>query len=307
MRLGLLPFLLMAAVAALAQPPCTPTVSGDLRVEKMESKTYGSPLTVRIWLPSDYSQTAQRNLRYPTLYMLDGQTLFDECTAFKGEHELRLDEAVSKLISEGKIPPMIIVGIDSTGRRDYEYAPYKNPVTGAGKPNPIGKQLPSFLADELIPWVRERYRVTNNAAQTGIGGTSLGAAAALYVSLQRPDLFGLALLQSPSLLLGNGQLLRDTALLARAPDRTAIGVGATEFNFPDIDSYFAQYRLTRSEAEAGIVKMTEDLAANLKAARIKRSEVMLVVAPNARHDSASWASRMPDAIIFLFGGRQSTQ
>ena len=42
------------------------------------------------------------------------------------------------------------------------------------------------------------------------------------------------MLQSPSLLLGNGQLLRDTAHLARAPDRVAIGVGATEFNFPDI-------------------------------------------------------------------------
>jgi hypothetical protein len=95
--------------------------------------------------------------------------------------------------------------------------------------------------------------------------------------------------------------LRDTTLLARAPDKVAIGVGATEFNFPDIDSYFAQYRLSRPEAEAGIVRMTEALAANLKAASIKRSDVMLTVAPNARHDSASWASRMPEAIIFLFG------
>lgn len=108
------------------------------------------------------------------------------------------------------------------------------------------------------------------------------------------------MLQSPSLLLGNGQLLRDTAFLARAPDKVAIGVGRTEFNFPDINSYFAQYRLSRAEAEGGIVKMTELLAAHLKDASIKRSEVMLSVAPNARHDSASWASRMPEAIVFLF-------
>lgn len=295
--------LLMLAVTfpVLAQPPCKPTVVGDLRVERLESKIYGMSMTVRIWLPPHYSEDSQATRQYPTLYMLDGQTLFDECTAFKGEHELRLDETVSKLIAERKVPPMIIVGIDSTGRRDYEYAPYKNPITDASKPDPIGKQLPSFFAEELIPWVRDRYRVTSHAGNTGIGGTSLGAAAALYVSLQRPDLFGLALLQSPSLLLGNGQLLRDTAMLARAPDKTAIGVGATEFNFPDVDSYFAQYRLSRAEAEAGIVRMTQALAGNLKAAQIKRSEVMLVVDSNARHDSASWARRMPEALIFLFG------
>lgn len=299
MKLLLLGALQTAAVA-LGQQNCVPTVVGDLRVEHLESKMYRVSMTVRIWLPPEYSDTQQSSRRYPTPYMFDGQTLFDECTAFKGEHELRLDKTVSKLISDGKIPPMIIVGIDSTEHRDHEYAPYKNPISDASKPEPIGKQLPSFLAEELIPWVRNRYRVTTNAGDTGIGGTSLGAAAALYVSLQRPDLFGLALLQSPGLLLGNGQLLRDTALLARAPDKTAIGVGATEFSFPDIDSYFAPYRLSRSEAEAGIVKMTEALAANLRAAQIKRSEVMLEVAPNSRHDSASWASRMPAAIIFLF-------
>ena len=292
---------LQAAVPALAQPACEPTVSGELRIERFESKTFGTSMTVRVWLPPGYSEATQQATRYPTLYMFDGQTLFDECTAFKGEHELRLDETVSALIRERKVPPMIIVGIDSTQRRDYEYSPYKNPITGADKPDPIGKQLPSFFAEELTPWVRERYRVTGSAGDTGIGGVSLGAAAALYVSLQRSDLFGLALIQSPSLLIGNGQLLRDTTLLARAPDRTAIGVGTAEFDFPDIESYFAPFRLRRSEAEAGIVKMTQTLAANLRAAYIKRAEVLLVVDQNARHDSASWARRMPDAITFLFG------
>lgn len=298
---------LAVSISALAQTPCKPTVSGNLRVERFESKAFGKMMTVRIWLPLGYGEIANASRKYPTLYMLDGQTLFDECTAFKGEHELRLDETVSQLVSEGKIPPMVIVGIDSTERRDYEYAPYKNPVTDAHKPDPIGKELPFFFAQELVPWTRDRYRVTSNAAETAIGGTSLGAAAALYVSLQRPDLFGLALLESPSLLLGNGQLLRDTALLARAPDRTSIGVGATEFNFPDIESYFKPYRLSRTEAEAGIVKMTEILAANLKAAHIKNSSVMLFVAPNGRHDSAPWAARIPDAITFLFGPDKSAQ
>jgi hypothetical protein len=184
MRLSYFGPLFLAAIAALGQTPCTPTVIGDLRVERFDSRTYGKSITVRVWLPAGYGQTAQINRKYPALYMFDGQTLFDECTAFKGEHELRFDETASSLISEGKIPPMIIIGVDSTGRRDYEYAPYKNPVTDASKPDPIGKQLPAFFGDELVPWVRERYRVTNDAGETGIGGTSLGAAAASHCSVR---------------------------------------------------------------------------------------------------------------------------
>lgn len=65
--------------------------------------------------------------KYPTLYFLDGQNAFDECPAFHGEHELRIDESLTRLIAENKVPPMIVVGIDSTHDRDYEYEPYKNP------------------------------------------------------------------------------------------------------------------------------------------------------------------------------------
>ena len=239
--------------------------------------------------------------------MFDGQTLFDECTAFHGEHELQIDESITKLIGEHKIPAIIVVGIDSTQHRDSEYAPYKDTIGKPGAPEPIGKQLPSFLGDEVIPFASTRFRVSDSAAHTGIGGTSLGGAAALYVALNRPDLFGLALIQSPSLLLGNGQLLRDTSMIARAPDRVAIGIGATELNFPRVEEFLAPLRLTREDAELGYVKMTETLASNLKAAYLKHPEVMLVVEPNANHSSECWARRLPDAITFLFGDSGTTQ
>lgn len=60
-------------------------------------------------------------------------------------------------------------------------------------------------------------------------------------------------------------------------------------------------RLTEKDAEAGIVKMTEELASNLKAAYLKRPDVTLVIEPNANHSSAYWAHRMPEAIRFLYG------
>ena len=57
-------------------------------------------MTVRVRLPAGSSQTAQGNRKYPALYMFDGQTLFDECTAFQGEHKVRFDETASRLVSE---------------------------------------------------------------------------------------------------------------------------------------------------------------------------------------------------------------
>jgi enterochelin esterase-like enzyme len=286
--------------SAFAQQPCKSTVVGDLHIGRFQSKMYGESFKVRVWLPPGYEDAENAKRKYPTLYLLDGQTAFDECTAFHGEHELQVDEAVTKLIDEHAIPPMIVVGVDSTHHRDYQYSPYPSSVTDPAAPEPIGKQLPRFFADEVIPFVSARYRVSDEAAHTGIGGASLGGAAALFLALRRPDLFGLALLQSPTLLLGNGQFLRDTTFLARGPDRVAIGVGTAELDFPDIEQWLAPLRLARAEAESGMVTMAQALASNLKGAYINHPRVLLVIDPNANHSSVFWARRMPEAIRFLF-------
>lgn len=294
---------LCIANVGLTQQPCKSTVVGDLRIEQFQSKIFDRMITVRIWLPPGYTDVSQASKKYPTLYMLDGQNAFDQCTAFKGERELQFDETVTRLIAEHKIAPMIVVGVDSAHGegRDYEYEVWKDPLTDANEQEPNGKQLPTFFGTELIPYVSARYRVSDDAANTGIGGTSVGGFAALYVALNRPDLFGLALAESPDLWLGNGQLLRDTTFLMRAPDRVAIGVGRNEYNFPQSKEYFAPLRLTERDAEVATVRMNQILASNLKKAFIKRPAVRLVIEPGANHSALYWSGRIPAAIIFLYG------
>jgi enterochelin esterase-like enzyme len=291
------------AGVGLAQHACKSTVVGDLRIEQLQSKTFGRMITVRVWLPPDYNDATEATRKFPTLYMLDGQNAFDQCTAFKGEQELRIDETVTSLIADHTIAPMIVVGIDSAHGegRDYEYEVWKDPLTDGNQKEPDGKQLPSFFASELMPFVSARYRVSDDAAHIGIGGTSVGAFAALYVALNRPDLFGLVLAESPDLWLGNGQLLRDTTFLLRAPDRVAIGVGSTEYSFPQSKDYFAPLRLTEQDAEAATLKMNQILASNLQQAFIKHPEVQLVVEPGANHSAVYWSRRIPAALIFLYG------
>jgi len=71
---------------------------------------------------------------------------------------------------------MIVVGIDSAHGegRDYEYEVWKDPLTDGNQKEPDGKQLPSFFGSELVPFVSARYRVSDDAAHIGIGGTSVG-------------------------------------------------------------------------------------------------------------------------------------
>ena len=238
--------------------------------------------------------------------MLDGQNAFDECTAFQGEHELRIDETVTALISDHKISPIIVVGIDSSTKRNYEYRPYRDPLSDPRAPEPIGRQLPSFLVDEVLPFVAARYRVTHEPAHTGIGGTSLGASAALYVAHNRPDIFFLALVESPNLLLGNGQLLRDTTFIVRAPDRIAIGIGSAEVNVPNVEQYLGPLGLNERDTDPAYVRMVETLTSNLRGAYFKHPEVMLVVQPGAHHSNEFWAQRLPAAIQFLYEERSSS-
>ena len=96
-------------------------------------------------------------------------------------------------------------------------------------------------------------------------------------------------------------MLRDTAFLARGPDRVYIGVGATELAVPGGDKFAAQLRIPLATANSGFAKMAEALAENLRSAYINRPDVTLVVEPDGNHTAASWARRFPRAITILYG------
>lgn len=60
-------------------PPCTSTATGDLRLHTLKSTIFGNERTIRVLLPDGYDAPAIGDRRYPVLYMLDGQNVFDAC------------------------------------------------------------------------------------------------------------------------------------------------------------------------------------------------------------------------------------
>ncbi len=149
---------------------------------------------VSIYLPPGYDGDAAR---YPTLYLQDGQNLFDPGRAFVPGQDWGLDETAEHLIQAGQVAPLILVGVDhADAARLDEYTPSRDPRRH------VGGRLAAyerFVVEELKPWIDARYRTRADAAATGIGGSSLGGLAALAMGLARPDVFGRVAALSPSL------------------------------------------------------------------------------------------------------------
>ena len=270
-------------------------VVGDLRIHPFTSKVFGNERQLRVLLPKGYDLPANRNRRYPVLYLNDGQNLFDSTTAVLNPLEWRVDETVADLMRHGRIPPMIVVGIDNAGRqgRFREYFPWVDRYLQPPDPDPQGMKYPAFLVDEVLPFINARYRTLADAEHTGLGGSSAGGLAALRAVIDRPGVFGRLLIESPSIYLDDYHILRDATALRQWPTRIFLGVGTNESNRstcpPDVS------------APGRLADDVERLRELIIRAGVAESNVRKVVVRCARHDERAWGDRFGGAAEFLFG------
>jgi len=172
-----------------------PLVSAPVlrRYEAFHSTFLPDDRDVWVWLPPGYDAETAR--RYPVLYLHDGQNVFDPETSFQRGQHWRAGETATTLIDEGRLEPLIIVGIANTGeRRIFEYTPTADARLGGGLADAYG----DLIVRELKPFVDRTYRTIPDRAETAIGGSSLGGLVSLYLALTRSDVFGRAAVMSPS-------------------------------------------------------------------------------------------------------------
>jgi predicted alpha/beta superfamily hydrolase len=223
---------------------------------------------------------------FPVLYLNDGQNLFDPSRAFGGV-TWNVQETVNRLVRRHLIPPLLVVGIDhGDAQRNREYLPVED-VRNPSSRAPLGRKYAQFVTRELMPFIEQTYPVARGAASTGFGGSSYGAVAALYTSLTHPGLFGKLLIESPSLYVGDGHLLRKARAATRWPSRIYLGVGTAETR--------------RHDWNIETVHNVRKLEAILRGSGFGPRRLKVVVEEGASHTEAAWARRLPDAIEFLFG------
>ena len=76
---ALLLCLASAGVGAADAAACRSTATGDLRLHTLQSQVFRNSRQIRVLLPDGYDAPENKDRRYPVLYMLDGQNLFDAC------------------------------------------------------------------------------------------------------------------------------------------------------------------------------------------------------------------------------------
>jgi predicted alpha/beta superfamily hydrolase len=260
-------------------------VAGTVKVLRgVRSAVLGNARDLLVYLPPSYGKV---NRTYPTLYMHDGQNLFDEATSFAGEW--RADETLEALAADGI--EAIIVGIPNSGeQRLAEYSPFEDPRFGGGR----AAEYLSFVVDTVKPLVDEAFHTTGERHGTATIGSSMGGLFSFYAFFERPDVFGLVGAVSPSVGFARRALI---GYLERAPfvgGRIYMDVGTHEEMPRHRDPLElrgepgAYVKLVRRARELLVVKGYEP-----------ERDLVYVEDEGAVHNEAAWAARLPEALRFL--------
>jgi enterochelin esterase family protein len=105
--------------------------------------------------------------------------------------EIPVPTILNNLLAAGKIPPTVAVMVDN-GDAKASAEDLDNHAAYA-----------DWVANELVPWVRQRWRVSTDPSQAIVCGYSRGGLGAAYVAWKHPEVFGNVLAQSGAFWRGN--------------------------------------------------------------------------------------------------------
>ena len=148
--------------------------------EVLRDNPLGDPHERPLWVyvPPGYDEESDR--RYPSVYMIQGLTGQLDMWRNRSAFRRNFPELADELFAADGAPPCILVWVDawtSLGGSQFLDSP------GTGRYH-------TYLCDELVPWVDERYRTLPAAEHRGIAGKSSGGYGAMVTPMLRPDLFG---------------------------------------------------------------------------------------------------------------------
>jgi hypothetical protein len=174
----LLALLLQLACAALSRPVSASPVEGDFHERTVQSKEFAGERQLLVWLPNSYADNPTK--RYPVLYALQGENLFDPARAAGGD-EWAVDELLVR--EPTGIAEWIVVGIVSAPNAVREYA------TPGSRGDAQGETFLRFMIHEVKPFVDKTWRTLPDAAHSFVLGMGMSALTAVYATWVYTDFF----------------------------------------------------------------------------------------------------------------------
>lgn len=232
-----------------------------------------SPRRVTVWTPESGAPAGA-----PLLILHDAQNLFDPDRAHRPGHHWQVAETAEELVAAGRIPPMVIAGIDhAEDDRIVEMTPTEGDHAGAGQAWRYGR----FVVEELIPYLHEEYEIDATPGRLSMGGSSLGGLVTLAISRQYPARFGRLLVMSPSLWWDHCVILER---IRRQPFR------------PDVQIWLDAGLKEGRQTAAHVRRLRRLLTHQLDSGHVGGVED-----PEGDHTEDAWARRLPKALTWLFG------
>lgn len=154
-------------------------------LDSLYSETLKESRKIYIQLPSSYSP--EKKQKYPVVYILDGEIF------------LPTVNNVLDYYSGGYMPEMVLVGISNNNNRTRDLttsvikSKYGVPFN---EKNGEAEKFSQFIEKELIPYIEEKYNVSNFRT---LIGHSYGGLFAIYTLINHPALFANYLAIDPSL------------------------------------------------------------------------------------------------------------
>jgi predicted alpha/beta superfamily hydrolase len=307
-------FLLLLCVEFLAHPALAredaslPKVSSG-RIERLQQLEFRDiqSRAVGVWTPPGYPDAAP----YDTLYMHDGQMLFDGGSSWNRQ-EWRVDEVAAHLMTAGEVRPFIVVAVANAGPARYaEFFPQRaleflsasqrERLLGLNRESgealfaipPGADAYARFLVEELRPVIERKYAVAKGGEHAYLMGSSMGGLISIYTLSRYPDAFaGAACLSThwPGLF-----QLEDNPV----PDALLSWLDA---DLPQA----ARHRLYFDHGDATLDALYPALQPrvdSIVAAHGYRPQIdwQTRYFPGAEHSEQAWAERLDQPLLFLFG------
>jgi predicted alpha/beta superfamily hydrolase len=205
--------LLLAAFPASAQD----STSVPWARHTFQSATLKEERQIFVALPDDYAASQRQ---YPVLVLLDANDTPQFLAAIANARFLA---------SRGAIPGLIIAGIPNGKDRTRDLTPTPTGRTAGNNPTAGGADaFASFIADEVLPLVRAKYRTRPTAI---FAGHSFGGLVALHIAATRPGAYTGIVAMSPSLWWNDSTLVTqyaDAIAKTRGPLRLFATSGGLE-------------------------------------------------------------------------------
>src|SRR6185295_6216508 len=183
------------AAHALASPSAPLSIGETFT---LPSKILSETRRINVYLPPGYE--AGKDARFPVLYMPDGGL---------GEDFLHVAGLVQVSVGNGTMRPFVLVGIENTERRRDMTGPTEDPEDRKIAPRVGGSAaFRDFIAKELMPEVRSRYRTTE---ETAIVGESLAGLFIVETFFLAPEMFDTYIAFDPSLWWNREELVKRSA------------------------------------------------------------------------------------------------